>query len=247
MKTKICTKCEIEKDINEFKIRTDNKLRRNQCNQCQAIQRKQYYIENIDNIKKWRKENKEEIKEKTKKSYDKNKEKIAKNIKQDRIENPEKYAKYYKTYYDKNIEKVRAKGKKWYEQNKEHVIKQTIEYNKKRRKEDVNIRIRDSLRSRIRLSLLGKTKSANTEKLLGCTIEELKQHLQAQFTHGMSWDNYGLHGWHIDHIKPCSLFNLSDPKQQEECFGFKNLQPLWAIENIQKSNKLDYERKFNKV
>ena len=57
-------------------------------------------------------------------------------------------------------------------------------------------------------------------------------HLKENFTEGMTVENYGL--WHIDHIKPCALFDLTDPKQQEECFHYTNLQPLWAIDNIRK-------------
>lgn len=242
MKTKKCSKCDEVKPLTEFKIRADNGLHRGQCYECRALQRKQNYIKNIDKRKQWLKDNKEKIAKYAKDYQDKNKEKIAKNIKQDRKDNPEKYAKYYKTWYDNNKQKASAKSKKWYEEHKEHVIKQTIEYNKKRREENIEIRIRDSLRARIRLSLHGKSK--NTIKLLGCSIEELKQHLQSQFTSGMSWDNYGLHGWHIDHIKPCSKFDLLKPSEQRKCFGFSNLQPLWAIDNIRKSNKLDYERKF---
>ena len=51
----------------------------------------------------------------------------------------------------------------------------------------------------------------------------------------MNWNNYG--EWHIDHIKPCSLFNLELEEEQLECFNYKNLQPLWAIDNIKKGNK----------
>ena len=54
----------------------------------------------------------------------------------------------------------------------------------------------------------------------------------------MSWNNYGFDTWHIDHIIPCDKFDLTDPKQQEQCFHYTNLQPLWAIENWQKANKL---------
>jgi hypothetical protein len=72
--------------------------------------------------------------------------------------------------------------------------------------------------------------------LIGCSMDELKIHLSSMFKEGMSWDNYGK--WHIDHIKPCASFNLSDPAQQKECFHYSNLQPLWAIENIKKSDQL---------
>ena len=53
----------------------------------------------------------------------------------------------------------------------------------------------------------------------------------------MSWDNWSIKGWHIDHIRPCSSFDLSDPTQQKECFHYTNLQPLWASENLKKNNK----------
>jgi hypothetical protein len=66
-------------------------------------------------------------------------------------------------------------------------------------------------------------------------IDELWKHLEKQFKDGMTRQNQG--EWHIDHIKPCSLFDLTDPEQQKECHNYKNLQPLWAIDNIKKSNK----------
>tara|TARA_R110000751_G_scaffold131998_3_gene234420 strand:- start:438 stop:656 length:219 start_codon:yes stop_codon:yes gene_type:complete len=68
-------------------------------------------------------------------------------------------------------------------------------------------------------------------------------HLEDQFQDGMSWENYGrpngdyLEGWHIDHIKPCALFNLEDASQQKECFHYTNLQPLWAEDNLSKGDK----------
>ena len=54
----------------------------------------------------------------------------------------------------------------------------------------------------------------------------------------MNWKNQGRYGWHIDHIKPCSKFDLSDPDQQKKCFNYKNLQPLWKMENVLKDDKV---------
>lgn len=69
-------------------------------------------------------------------------------------------------------------------------------------------------------------------KVLGCTVEELKQHLESQFRDGMSWNNYGgKTGWQVDHIIPRSYFNLIDEYQLRICFNYRNLQPLWASEN----------------
>ena len=74
----------------------------------------------------------------------------------------------------------------------------------------------------------------STMFLIGCEIDYLMYHIQCQFTKGMSWDNYGF--WHIDHKLPCVKFDLSKPIEQRKCFNFKNLQPLWAIDNIKKSD-----------
>jgi len=63
--------------------------------------------------------------------------------------------------------------------------------------------------------------------------------LETKFLEGMDWDNYGIYGWHIDHIKPCSLFNLENIEEQKKCFHYTNLQPLWAIDNLKKGNKYD--------
>ena len=81
-------------------------------------------------------------------------------------------------------------------------------------------------------------KAKRTLEILGCSLEEFKLHLESQFKEGMTWNNYGLRGWHIDHIKPCASFDLTDPKQQEECFNYSNMQPLWCHENWAKGDKL---------
>ena len=79
-------------------------------------------------------------------------------------------------------------------------------------------------------------KLENTVTLLGCSKVELKQYLEGKFTFGMNWKNYGF-GWHIDHIKPCSKFDLARLEEQRRCFHYTNLQPLWARENLSKGNK----------
>ena len=74
--------------------------------------------------------------------------------------------------------------------------------------------------------------------LLGCTIEEMRTFLEAEFEEGMTWDNYG--EWHVDHIRPCASFNLEDPEEQKKCFHWTNLQPLWAADNLAKGDRLDW-------
>jgi hypothetical protein len=90
--------------------------------------------------------------------------------------------------------------------------------------------IKHRLRSRINRVLRGALKSAPTLKLLGCSLEQFKTHLESQFTRGMNWHNYG-RAWHIDHKEPCASFDLSNPAEQRKCFHYSNLQPLGAKEN----------------
>jgi len=98
-------------------------------------------------------------------------------------------------------------------------------------------RLAHNLRSRIGSAIkhcYGE-KSTSTMKLLGCTVNEVRDHIESQFTEGMTWDNYG--EWHIDHIKPCASFDLTIDEEQKKCFHYSNLQPLWAEDNIRKSDK----------
>jgi hypothetical protein len=97
----------------------------------------------------------------------------------------------------------------------------------------VESRIRCLLRNVIIAN--GGRKAAKTEELLGCTVAEARAHLEAQFLPGMTWDNHG--EWHIDHIRPCASFDFSDSQQQKECSHYTNLQPLWAKDNLSKSDK----------
>lgn len=147
---------------------------------------------------------------------------------------------------------MNAKNKRWRQHNPEKEVSRHLVWRKnnpdkereiqsrkqrKRWNTDPVYRSTMNLRRRMRLALRGANKSASSFELLGCTGEELKKHLESQFVDGMTWDNYGLHGWHIDHIRPCSEFDLSDHSQQRECFHHKNLRPLWAEDNLNRRFK----------
>lgn len=99
-----------------------------------------------------------------------------------------------------------------------------------------HVRITENLRRRMRGVLKGENKSDSSLALIGCSSIELQSYIENLWTMGMNWGNYG--EWHIDHIKPCSSFDLSDPKQQMECFNYTNLQPLWAEDNLKKGASL---------
>jgi hypothetical protein len=121
--------------------------------------------------------------------------------------------------------------------NKKHRKKLTQKY-LDRRKNDPNFKLLTILRGRIKDVLRGHSKSDSTINVLGCTIEELWQHLEKQFQPNMTKENHG--EWHVDHIIPCTSFDLTDPKQQVKCFHYTNLQPLWALDNLKKGQKCDF-------
>lgn len=105
-----------------------------------------------------------------------------------------------------------------------------------------------ALRVRLRRAIRFNEKIDHTEKLLGCSFEFVKKHLELQFQQGMSWDNYG--EWQIDHIIPCNFFDLSNPDHQTMCFNFRNLQPLWKDHNRSKGSKItidNYEEFLNEL
>ncbi len=127
-----------------------------------------------------------------------------------------------------NPARFKAYNKKWYSSHPG--------YYKNKYHADLEHRLMRISQSRIRDALKNGWKSARTRELLGCSIPELKVHLERQFRPGMTWENYGP-VWHVDHIKACAKFDLTDPAQQRECFHFSNLQPLFAIENFQKGGR----------
>ncbi len=120
----------------------------------------------------------------------------------------------------------------------------THQKNKIKYYKNIKYRLQVLLRTRFKRAMKNGLKKESAIKLIGCSINELKQHLENQFIKGMSWENYGFYGWHIDHIKPCSRFDLFKLEEQQKCFHYTNLQPMWATENLIKSD--NYEINKNK-
>ena len=153
-----------------------------------------------------------------------------------------KYIVYQEKYRKKNREKINQKIREWYYKNKDRVrANQRIYEREGAYRNSLHFKIKDGMRKRI-LEVLkrdGGKKTQRTMKLVGCTVEELKQHIEKQFKPGMSWKKR--HLFHIDHIIPCASFDLTKLSQQKKCFHYTNLQPLWAIDNIKKGAKLNYE------
>jgi hypothetical protein len=153
-----------------------------------------------------------------------------------------KYIVYQEKYRKKNREKINQKIREWYYKNKDRVrANQRIYEREGAYRNSLHFKIKDGMRKRI-LEVLkrdGGKKTQRTMKLVGCTVEELKQHIEKQFKPGMSWEQR--HLFHIDHIIPCASFDLTKLSEQKKCFHYTNLQPLWAIDNIKKGAKLNYE------
>ena len=154
---------------------------------------------------------------------------------------------WHQKNYLENKEEVLIKNSEWRKSNWDKVYNQRKEsgYCKRSRKRwyhkkgkfNINWVISERIRHRIRNVLNGKVKSKSTLELLGCSIDDLKNHLQSKFYANMSWENYGSY-WHIDHIRPCASFDLQNEEEQHICFHYSNLQPLTAKDNIIKGAKL---------
>jgi len=240
-----------------------------------AYQR-EYRLLNKEKLKEYKVKYTQENKDK-KREYDrvyrkKNKRKIKKycklnkdKIKKRRAEHSKKNAKVLaeksRIYYSNNKEKIkesRTASEKQILYRKNYYIKNRDKKNKKdreRRELDLDFRIRGNLRHRVGMAIKNNSKSESTFELLGCSITELKKHLESKFTEGMTWDNYGLKGWHIDHIIPCDAFDLRHKEAQKICFNYSNMQPMWGKDNRKKQAKIDvldlqklttYERQFLK-
>ena len=156
------------------------------------------------------------------------------------LNNREHELKVNKLWKENNLERAKQINKLWVKNNPEKKNFSQRKYRKNRRNRDPMFKVLENLRVRIHSVLTSKhiVKETTTKKLTGCTLEYLKNHLEKKFKDGMSWDNYGQ--WHIDHIRPCASFNLLDPIEQKICFHYTNLQPLWAEDNLKKSNKENY-------
>ena len=147
-----------------------------------------------------------------------------------------KIREYNKQYYELNGYAKLEYQKEYYRLNRDARVKYQMQYNKNRHHSDPHFKIKKNLSSRMQRFF--SKNGDRTIDFIGCSIDDLKLHLEKQFTDGMSWENYG--DWHVDHIRPCCSFDLTDPEQQRECFNYTNLQPLWARDNLAKSGRYEF-------
>lgn len=128
---------------------------------------------------------------------------------------------------------VKDQARTWYSLNKEKAAASK----RTRLKNDINAHLADVLRSRLNKAIKRNSKTGSAINLLGCSVDEFKSYLESKFQPGMSWDNYGVNGWHIDHIRPLNSFDLNNEEELKIACNFNNMQPLWAINNWSKGAK----------
>jgi hypothetical protein len=230
METKVCSKCKEDKKVCEFgnsKSSKDGLLY--SCKECNNGRGKQYHSNNL-----------EKHSERVKKYYQDNVEEQRLKHNEWRSDNLD----YNKFYYEKNKESISLNNKNWRENNKLKLkeyrkSKKDIlnSQSKDRRKNNVIVKLSFNIRCRVKNFLNSKNISKNnkTFNIVGCSPEFLKEYLEKKFTEGMTWDLMGQH-IHIDHIIP-----LSSAKTEDELYKlchYENLQPLWAEDNLKKSNKI---------
>ena len=259
--TKTCSTCHACKPVTLFRKKR-NKCKacyaakqreyyQNNKEKVNAHQR-EYYQNNKEKVaardRKYYQENKEKINAHQRNYFKENKEKITAKHREYRQENKEKIAAKNRKYYQNNNVEIAAQQREYRQENKEEIAAKQRKYgqehkeeiaakNRKRYANDpayaMSRRLRNRMGKAVKAAGLDK-KCASSSKLLGISYQGLKEWLEAQFTEGMTWENRS--DWHVDHIVPCTAFDLLVEQNQHICFWYKNLQPLWGPDNLQKSN-----------
>lgn len=162
----------------------------------------------------------------------KNKEKIKDYNSKYRIDNREKMLSQQRQYKEKNKEVICIKNKLYTKNNRIRIN----EYIKNRMCNDIEFRLKNNFRSYIKANLKNSKRKSSLQ-YVNYSIEDLRIHLESKFKDGMTWENHGIYGWHIDHIKPLCLFDMTKEEEIKKAWALDNLQPLWAKENLTKNKK----------
>ena len=238
LEEKKCSKCGNVKSLDEFGRNKNAKDKKNfWCKPC-----------NTSGAKAWREANLQKRKEYDATYQQKNFKKISKRMKAWRQGNRESIASCNKRYYKLNKEKVDQKSKRWIENNREKWRANKRRYQKARMESDTNYALGCRLRWRLSMAIRSGPKKGSAVSDLGCSIPELKQHIESQFNSRMRWDNWGTY-WHLDHIYPLSAVDLSDRVQFLAANNWQNLQPLTVVANVKKKASVTpaARRLFNKL
>lgn len=154
--------------------------------------------------------------------------------------NKERVSEYNKKYKEENREEISEYNKMYNIENREKIQKRSSKNYLKFYHENINFKIAHCLRRRYKKFLLddkGKNKSKSALNILGCSIDFLKLWFSFCFEKDMTFENHGKL-WHIDHMIPCSKFNLQNDNEKLKCFHWTNMKPMYAIDNMKKNNKI---------
>ena len=241
MNEKQCNRCNLTKRLDEYYRKSQSSDgHTGTCKKCES---------EINKI--WREQNKEIIAQR-KKEYS------AQHIEERQAynqayfqQNKGKLTQQNKDYRESHKEEIKKQRQEYRERTQEHIKKKREEYksirnakNKTRRQNDINYRIEQNCRARIH-RLLSNQRRKSYDDLIGCSTQRLRNWLEYQFADGMSWKNYKK--WHIDHIIPLDLFDLTNENERDIAFNWKNLQPKWGSDNIAKLNRFIAHEFFNSI
>jgi len=217
---KVCVCCNKEKDISEFNVSVIDSsgkvYYRPQCRICYNIKLKEYRATHKDV------------------TYRSNHTEHAKLCRKRYREAHKDEARLYKIIHRDEINESQHRHNKT---EKRRAYNRA--YKKAKRERDLTFKIYCDIKRRINFAL-GDTRYSGQGvcDILGCDIPFLRAYIERQFQDGMTWENRSLYGWHIDHIRPCASFDLTNPEEQKKCFHYTNLRPLWAKDNLSKGAKL---------
>lgn len=256
---KICKKCGLPKDKSEYNKRPETREGlRSECKNCQNIGNKAQYAKKTEERRCWQREwnakNKDKRNKYSRDWYANHKDEVREQRKRWRQENPgiKKHAEYERTHrkernkaardrYAKSPEKARGIHDKWRDKNLEHARELTKGYCAKIRNTPAGT-INDRISAGIRHSLKGGKRGQKWESLVGYTISQLTQHLEKNFTEGMTWEKLMLGNIHIDHKNPLAAHHYETPKDIDfkKAWALNNLQPMWAHDNMSKGARLNH-------
>lgn len=218
-----CIECKTQKEPEDFYIK-DKKTGRcdSTCKECRKSGAKKWHIDNrtksIENKKKWHEKNRDKVLVRMRKNYQRRMK-----------ENPEK------EYEDR---------KKWKFENRDKVKIYMKKYHKNRYATNINYKLACLLRGNAnRIIKKGCKKNCKTLKMLGCSVQFVRDWLKSQFDEHMTWKNHGSY-WHMDHFFPVACFDLTKPEEQNKCFHWSNLQPLEGRANLRKGCKIPLDEEI---
>lgn len=261
---KTCSKCLITKPLEDFWLMPNGKYPA-RCRRCQSDYTIQFNKERYKNDTEFKKKKNIQVKEYKEKNKDKvskwssdwaknNRDKVNEIAREYRKKNPEYFKNKLKRIHRKRWdndpeyrERVSRQSKERFqklyyndEEYRENCIKKVQENHKKRYKTDEMYKFITNIRRVVwgAFRRMGYTKISRSMDILGAEWIVVKEHFETLFQDGMTWDNYGVNGWHVDHIIPISSADNEDDVIKLN--HYKNLQPLWAKDNLRKGNKIGY-------